>query len=198
MKLLLLSGFLGTGKTTLLLEIAGKLTVDFKKIAIIENEMGEIGIDNKYLQLKGLEVQELFGGCVCCVLSVNLVSTLKRLDETLQPEVVIIEPSGVARPGDIIDTINRYMPAIKIISVATLVDAVRYRMLFEMMRPLVTAQIQAADIVVINKIDQVDDETIDYIRSSAARLNPKASIKAVSAEEKTNLDTVLEQIRWKL
>jgi G3E family GTPase len=198
MKLLLLSGFLGTGKTTLLLEIAGKLTVDFKKIAIIENEMGEIGIDNKYLQLKGLEVQELFGGCVCCVLSVNLVSTLKRLDETLHPEVVILEPSGVARPKDIIDTLNRYMPAIKNISVATLVDAVRYRMLLEMMRPLVTAQIQAADIVVINKIDQVDDETIDYIRSSVARLNPKASINAVSAEEKTNLDAVLEQVRWEL
>ncbi len=198
MQLLLLSGFLGAGKTTLLLEIAGKLMVDYNKIAIIENEMGEIGIDNKYLQVKGLSVQELFGGCVCCVLSANLVSTLKKLDEALHPEVVIIEPSGVARPRDIIDTINRYMPAIKNISVATLVDAVRYRILLEMMSPLLTDQIQAADIVVINKIDQVGDQTIDFIRSSVTQLNPGASIKAISAEEKTNLDDLLEQIRWEL
>ena len=66
MKLLIIAGFLGSGKTTLLLEVAQRLVAVPQKVAIIENEVGEIGIDGKYLHQEGLQVQELFGGCVCC------------------------------------------------------------------------------------------------------------------------------------
>ena len=79
MKLLLISGFLGSGKTTLMLAIIRKLMIKIQRLSIIENEIGELGIDGEYLQLEGLEVQELFGGCICCTLSVDLVSTLKKL-----------------------------------------------------------------------------------------------------------------------
>ena len=85
MKLLIIAGFLGSGRTTLLLEVARRLVAVPQKIAIIENEVGEIGIDGKYLHQKGLQVQELFGGCVCCTLSADLVSTLEKIEKLYQP-----------------------------------------------------------------------------------------------------------------
>jgi G3E family GTPase len=99
LKLLLISGFLGSGKTTLLLQIARRLAAASQKVAIIENEVGEIGIDGQYLRREGLEVQEMFGGCVCCTLAVDLVTTLRKLEESVQPDRVILEATGVAPPG---------------------------------------------------------------------------------------------------
>ncbi|MBC2716146.1 MAG: GTP-binding protein [Desulfobacteraceae bacterium] len=194
MKLLFITGFLGSGKTTLLLEIVKSLKGASKRIAIIENEVGQIGIDGKYLKQEGLEVQELFGGCICCALSVNLVITLKKLDQLFHPELTIIEPSGIARAGDIVDTINREIPDIAGIQVVTVVDASRYKALLEVMSPLLTSQIQAAQIVAINKTDKVDNKNINFIVESVGQLNSQAKITAISAEEKVNLEAVLKDL----
>lgn len=78
MELIIISGFLGSGKTTLLLGMARSLVEASIRVAIIENEVGEIGIDGQYLRQEGLEVQELFGGCICCTLSAGLVPTLRK------------------------------------------------------------------------------------------------------------------------
>ncbi len=84
------------------------------------------------------------------------------------------------------------MDAIQII---TLVDPSRHEMLMEVMTPLVTAQIQAADIVAVNKIDQVERETVQRTIQSARELNSRASIVAISAEERTQLDTLMADLR---
>lgn len=195
MKLLLISGFLGSGKTTLLLEIARRWAAASQKVAIIENEVGEIGIDGQYLRREGLEVQEIFGGCVCCTLAVDLVTTLKKLEESVQPDRVILEATGVARPGDIVPTVRRYAPMVDEIQVLSLVDAPRYDMLLEVMNPLVTAQIGAADIVAVNKIDEMDEAGIDRIRRSVADLNEKTRVVAISAEQQINLEDLMGALR---
>lgn len=191
MRLLLISGFLGSGKTTLLLEIARRMTAGSEKIAIIENEVGEVGIDGQYLRQEGLEVQEMFGGCVCCTLSVDLITTLKKLDQSFRPERVILEATGVARPGDIVPTVRRYASMVDEIQALVLVDGPRYEMLLEVMNPLVTAQIGAADIVVINKIDEMDEEGIESIRKSVSDLNEKTRVVAISAEQQINLEDLM-------
>lgn len=196
MRLLLISGFLGSGKTTLLLEIARRLSTDSReKVAIIENEMGEIGIDGPYLRREGLEVQEIFGGCVCCTLSVDLVTTLRKLEESFRPGRVLLEATGVARPGDIVPTVRRYAPMVEKIQVLSLVDAPRYEMLLEVMNPLVTAQIGAADVVAVNKIDAVGEGVLERIRQSVKGLNGTAAVLAVSAERKVNLEALMEALR---
>jgi G3E family GTPase len=195
LKLLLISGFLGSGKTTLLLEIARRWAAASQKVAIIENEVGEIGIDGQYLRREGLEVQEIFGGCVCCTLAVDLVTTLKKLEESVQPDRVILEATGVARPGDIVPTVRRYAPMVDEIQVLSLVDAPRYDMLLEVMNPLVTAQIGAADIVAVNKIDEMDEAGIDRIRRSVADLNEKTRVVAISAEQQINLEDLMGALR---
>lgn len=194
MKLLLISGFLGSGKTTLLLEIARRLTADSERIAIIENEVGEVGIDGAYLRREGLEVQEIFGGCVCCTLSVDLVTTLKKLEPLFQPDRVILEASGVARPGDIVPTVRQYASMVEDVQVLVLVDASRYEMLLEVMHPMVTAQIGAADIVAINKIDEIDEPDLERIAKSVTGLNGEARVLAVSAEKQINLEALMDEL----
>ena len=196
MKLLVIAGFLGSGKTTLLLEVARRLTAASQKIAIIENEVGEIGIDGKYLRQEGLQVQELFGGCICCTLSVDLISTLEKVEQLYQPGLTIIEPTGLASPGDVVTTVRSYAPMVTDIMVLVLLDAARYELLYEMLTPLLTAQIQSADIVVINKIDAVDGANIDLISKNVNQLNPQARVVAISAEKRINLEPlVMELVR---
>ncbi len=194
MKLLIISGFLGSGKTTLLLEIARRLA-DSERVAIIENEVGEVGIDGAYLRQEGLEVQEMFGGCVCCTLSVDLVTTLKKLVPLFKPDRVILETSGVARPGDIVPVVRRYASFVDDIQVIVLVDASRYEMLLEVLQPLVKAQIRAADIVAVNKIDEVDEEALERIKQSVEGLNAVPLVLAVSAEQGINLDELMSAVR---
>jgi len=194
MKLLVIAGFLGSVKTTLLLEVARGLTAVLSVIAIIENEVGEIGVDGKYLRQEGLHVQELFGGCICCTLSVDLVSTLEKVEQLFQPALTIIEATGLARPGDVVATVRRYAPMVTDIQVLVLVDATRYQMLSEMLSPLRTAQIQAADIVAINKIDEVGGANVDLIARDVGQLNDQAKVVAISAEKRINLELLLSEI----
>ena len=194
MKLLIIAGFLGSGKTTLLLEVAQRLVAIPQKIAIIENEVGEIGIDGKYLQQEGLQVQELFGGCICCTLSADLVSMLQKVEDLFQPAVTIIEPTGLASPDDVLATVRSSAPMVTDIMVVTLLDATRYKMLYEMLTPLITTQIKLADIVVINKIDSVDGTDIDLIRKDINQLNPQAKVEATSVEKKINLEPLLRDL----
>jgi G3E family GTPase len=193
-RLLLISGFLGSGKTTLLLRIARRLTAS-QKVAIIENEVGEVGIDGQYLQQEGLEVQEIFGGCVCCTLSVDLVTTLKKLEKSVQPDQVILEATGIARPGDIVPTVRRYAKTVDEIRVLSIVDVTRYEMLLEVMNPLVTAQIGAADVVALNKIDETEESEVRNVEQSVKGLNGEARVVAISAEHGINLEDVMDALR---
>ena len=79
MKLLCIAGFLGSGKTTVLLELARTMTQSGLQLAIVENEIGDVGVDGGYVREAGLPVQELFGGCICCTLQTGLVETLRAL-----------------------------------------------------------------------------------------------------------------------
>ena len=194
MKLLIIAGFLGSGKTTLLLEVAQRLVAVPQKIAIIENEVGEIGIDGKYLHQEGLQVQELFGGCICCTLSADLVSMLQKVEKLYQPAVTIIEPTGLASPGDVLTTVRSCAPIVTDIKLVVLVDATRYKMLYEMLTPLITTQIQLADIVVINKIDRVDGTDIDRIRKDVNQLNPRAKVAAISLDKRINLEPFIRDL----
>jgi G3E family GTPase len=195
MKLLIIAGFLGSGKTTLLLQVAKRLAAASQRIAIIENEMGEVGVDGEYLTLEGLHVQELLGGCICCTLAAGLIGTLEKLKRLFQPDLAILEATGSARPADIVKNLRDYGADVGAIRIITLVDPIRHEMLMEVMTPLVTAQIQAADIVAVNKIDQVEPETVQRTIRGARALNSRASIVAISAEERTQLNTLMANLQ---
>jgi G3E family GTPase len=194
MKLLSVCGFLASGKTTLILEIAKRLQPVFKKMVIIENEVGQIGIDDKYLRRSGLEVQELFGGCICCTLASDLVTTLEKIEGEYHPDLTILEATGVARPEDLTNAVSKYSKVVEDSLVLTLVDSVRYEMLMEIMEPLITAQIEAADIIAINKIDVATDKEIALAEKSIRSLNGNSRIIRISADKDINLDQLLGEL----
>ena len=192
MKVLVIAGFLGSGKTTLLLHIARNLSCESHKVVIIENEMGEIGIDGEYLRLNGLEVQDLFGGCICCTLSSGLIETLEKVKKSYAPDIVILEATGAARPGDITANLKKLNGEKQKIKVITIVDAGRFHMLMEMMEPLLTAQIEAGDIIVLNKIEHMDSKAIDGIVRKITGVKPDVRVEAISCENRSHADRLME------
>lgn len=186
-----MAGFLGSGKTTLLLRLAEHLVADGKKVAVIENEIGEIGIDGKYVQEQGLRVQELFGGCICCTLTVGLLDALKELECTYDPDYVLVEPTGIAKPAEIADAVRRYSERSERVSVVTLIDAERYDMLTEVIGPLLEGQIARADVVVVNKSDAVEPAALQRIVDEVRGFAGSAPVLAVSAHDRAGMDSVI-------
>jgi len=185
MQLVIFGGFLGSGKTSLILSLAHHLVngagTDKPSLVILENEIGEVGIDNKVLQAGGFSVKELFAGCICCTLTADLVTTLNELHESIQPRWVIFEPTGLAYPRKIIETVNQYGKGIERIIVIAVVDAERWEELTEVTPALIEGQVTSGDLILINKCDLVDAELIQVIREQVRAMNPRAEILEVSA-----------------
>ena len=194
MNVLCIAGFLGSGKTTILLEVARAMAEDGSRLAVIENEIGEVGIDGGYVREQGLPVQELFGGCICCTLQVGLVETLRAVESRYAPDWVIVEPTGLAAPGDLLGVVVDNCPGVDTFRVLTLVDATRWPMLLEIVEPLVTAQLEAADIVAVNKVDEIDDEALAGVMDSVGLLAGRATILPVSAATGAGMKRLLDAV----
>ena len=97
---LVISGFLGSGKTSLVRHLLAEAKREGQRLAVISNEFGALGIDRELLGAGGEAFVELEGGCVCCELSNDLIGTLQRLYEEVSPDRIVVETSGVALPFD--------------------------------------------------------------------------------------------------
>ena len=194
MNVLCIAGFLGSGKTTVLLEVARAFVEDGSSLAVIENEIGEVGIDGGYVREQGLPVRELFGGCICCTLQAGLVETLRAVRDTYDPDWVVIEPTGLAAPGDILGLVVDHVPDLDTVRVLTVVDAARWPMLLEVVEPLVTAQLESADVVAINKMDAVHEEELASVLASVRALAGDAVVLIVSAQTGAGMPRLLRAV----
>lgn len=186
MNVVILGGFLGSGKTTMLMHLAKVITRqsdvsrDEIRIAIIENEIGTAGIDDKMLG-GGYAVKNLFAGCACCTLAGELCAAVDDIGKKLRPEWLIIEATGVAYPGGIKRRLQEEL-ALEA-RIITLVDASRWRILSAAMESLVSGQLEDASAILINKIDLVSYDTLIEVETSVKGYNETAPIYAISAEQ---------------
>ncbi|MEW6553792.1 MAG: GTP-binding protein [Actinomycetota bacterium] len=195
MKLIIISGFLGSGKTTLLLGLVRLLTAGGEhKFVVLENEVGEISIDGALLQAEGLQVRELFSGCVCCQLAGDLVVTLREIAAALAPDAVILEASGLAKVESILETLDRYCREVDGVLVITLADLERHELYLEEPMPFVINQVSRADLVVLNKTDSGGEELVRALEERLAELNPRAGLIKASALHGSNLEQVAEKV----
>ncbi len=194
MRLLCIAGFLGSGKTTLLLELARRFTEASQTIVIIENEIGEIGVDGNVVGALGLPVREVFGGCVCCTLQTGLVDALREVEERFNPAITIIEPTGLAAPGDIIRATQRRLPHITDARILTLVDVPRWDLLLRAVQPLITAQVEAADVIALNKVDEADEATLSEVEAAVRQFDTAAPLIRVSGTAGVGLDELYEAL----
>ena len=193
MRLLLFSGFLGSGKTTLVIKLARFAVERGKKVAILVNEIGEVGIDNQLMRQLDMNVWELLNGCICCTLSADLVSTLQQLDADYSPDLVIIEPSGAADPKSILSALPYYKgtPLESMYTISVL-DPLRLEMLLEVMTPLIVSQIRHADLILISKCDLAKPEEIEYAHQIAGEYNPNAQVMNFGKD--SSLDALVKEI----
>ena len=101
MKCMIIGGFLGSGKTTTIRKLIEYLGAQGQRIAIIVNEIGEVGIDGDTISEGGVETREITNGCVCCTLRISMEYTLKNIITSYRPDTIIIEPTGIAFPRQI-------------------------------------------------------------------------------------------------
>ncbi|OVE82170.1 hypothetical protein BVY04_01935 [bacterium M21] len=188
MRIVIVTGFLGSGKTTVLLSFAKHLAECGQRIAIIENEVGAVGIDDHMLREEGLSVREIFSGCICCSLRLDLVNTLLELERDQNPDVVFIEPSGVAGPSKVLQALLGYGGEIESRHVFTIVDAKRFLTLEKLSLPIIEDGLRAADLIVLNKTDLLDDAETDMVADRIRTVSPDAEILPISCESGRNLD----------
>jgi G3E family GTPase len=185
MKIIVLGGFLGSGKTSILLPLLRHLVAkggsgDSRKVAVIENEIGEISIDGPAVQRNGIQVTDMLSGCICCSLSSDLVSGIIDIQKAFDPEWVVIETTGLAYPNKAAELIKTYIPSTPVKTVV-MVDAYRWEELVDVLEPLMKGQLSSADTIVLNKIDRVSGEQGDAVAGDLRQLNPRATILRVSA-----------------
>jgi len=173
MDVLLVSGFLGAGKTTLINHLLSSRTAEIGKVAIIVNEVGELGVDGELLSGQNVDMIELAGGCICCTIRTGFFNAVQEIYERVRPNFLVVEATGVAQPGEILDILFELPQSefIRLGSLITVVDAG----FFEARKVLASFydnQIRFADILILNKEDQVDGNTLDEIHAFLREMNP--------------------------
>lgn len=160
MTVLVVSGFLGSGKTTFLLGLARHLLADGTSVAVIENEVGQVAIDGASLRAGAdVEVRELFAGCICCSLREDLGRVVAEIRATTGPDVLLIEPSGVAGPEIVTDAVRDLLRAGDRIATVQIVDAARTAQMLavrSVLPPFLERSVEVCDLVVLNKADGLD------------------------------------------
>mmetsp|Transcript_17252 Transcript_17252/g.36250 ORF Transcript_17252/g.36250 Transcript_17252/m.36250 type:complete len:396 (+) Transcript_17252:117-1304(+) len=180
-----LTGFLGSGKTTLLNRILNDATHGMK-FAVIENEFGEIGVDEKILpETVDEEVIEVMNGCICCTVRGDLVEALKRLHKRVDKfDGIIIETTGLADPAPVVQTFfvdETIRDLYSLDSVITVVDAkeILTRLAEEKPEGVENESVEQvcfADKILLNKIDLANEATLIKIEAELRKLNPTMSI----------------------
>lgn len=170
----ILSGFLGSGKTTLLKQLIEQDKKEQKKVAVMMNELGKVSIDSNEVA-EDIALKEMLDGCVCCTLSDKLESNLQEILYT-KPDVIYIETTGAAHPIEVLDALMSPLFAAKITikGIITVVDGQRWlqrKMYSPQIQQLILEQVRHADLLLINKTDELSDMEQLQISNEIGHLN---------------------------
>lgn len=200
MKLVQIAGYLGSGKTTLIIALSKSLSEQGKKIAILVNDVGAVPVDGKVMQEYGLTVKDIGGGCICCQVAGNMLKTLGLLAKGMNPDIIIIEPTGMAVPNAIKKTVVDNTAGRIDISIGptiVLFDTTREEKLltYDTLKRLVTTQLLDADIIALSKVDITSEEAVAHARQSVHRINPRAEIITVSTRTGEGLANLINAVQ---
>jgi len=166
----LITGTLGSGKTTLLRRIVQEAKPG---LAILMNEFGDIGIDGQVVKGKNIDMVELAGGCVCCELTGEFEAAVRELIDNAAPKRIVMEATGVAESDALTYEIEESLPEVRLDSVICIVDAYAYSR-FPEIGYVGRTQLEAADIILLNKIDLVSANEISDLKLKVESYNETA------------------------
>ena len=173
----IISGFLGAGKTTFIKELISRVFKD-EKVVLIENEFGEIGIDSGFMKEAGIEVTEMNSGCICCTLVGDFAEALKQVADTYSPDRIIIEPSGVGKLSDVTAAVERMSgeAGLEVNSAITVVDGKKAQMYMKNFGEFYSDQLENASTVVVSRTQMIDEAKLSKVLAMIQEHNPSATV----------------------
>ena len=188
MKIDIISGFLGAGKTTFIQRLL-KTSLSQEKIVLIENEFGEVSVDSEFLSEAKIDIKELSQGCICCSLQGDFTKSLKEVIDTYNPERIIIEPSGVGKLSDVVKAVREAELENSLNSLVCLVDVKKVKMYSKNFGEFFIDQIENAQTVILSRTDVAYnkvDEALEIVR----QFNQKAIVVTTPIAELSDIDLV--------
>ena len=174
MKILLVSGFLGAGKTTFIKEMAKNINLEF---VVLENEYADIGVDKDFLDEKNLNVWEMSEGCICCSMKGDFKSSIKRIYSEINPEYLIIEPTGVGMLSSIVENIREIdNNDIEILSPITLIDITSFSEYLETFNSFFTDNLKNTGKIILTKLENSNYFEIENIKNEILKINNNLEI----------------------
>ena len=174
MKILLVSGFLGAGKTTFIKELAKNINLEF---VVLENEYAGIGVDKDFLDEKNLNVWEMSEGCICCSMKGDFKSSIKRIYSEINPEYLVVEPTGVGILSSIIENIRDINNNdIEILSPITLIDITSFSEYLETFNNFFTDNLKNTGKVILTKLENSNYFEIENIKNEILKINNNLEI----------------------
>ena len=175
LKIDIVSGFLGAGKTTFIERLL-KTKLKDEKVVLIENEYGEVSVDTDILKDTKIEIRELSQGCICCSLVGDFSKSLKTIIDTYNPDRILIEPSGVGKLSDIIKAVASTGLQENVNSLVCLVDAKKAKMYERNFGEFFVDQIESAHTVILSRTDIAKEEVIATAVEIVRKHNDKAVV----------------------
>ncbi|EDT77669.1 GTP-binding protein [Clostridium perfringens] len=176
MKVDIISGFLGAGKTTLIKKLLDTLVKD-EKVAIVENEYGEVGIDGDLLKDRRIEVKEINSGCICCTIKGDFKQNILDIISNYRPDRIIIEPSGVANFSQVLESIKEaHIEGLRINMKITMVDAQNVHMYMKNFGDFYRSQLVNANTIILTRVEKLSDKEITHVCNEIKIINNKANI----------------------
>lgn len=171
------SGFLGSGKTTLIKKLIEERIYNAKAV-IIENEFGEVSVDGKILKDSNLNVKELSSGCICCSLSGDFKKAIQEVIEKYSPERIIIEPSGVGKLSDILKVVkeSELRSVINLNMLITIVDGLKFHLYLANFGDFYKNQIANCKTVIISRSQMLSEKKLIEISKEIVKINASANI----------------------
>ncbi|WP_457600191.1 CobW family GTP-binding protein [Hydrogenivirga sp.] len=185
------TGYLGSGKTTLILNSVREHLKD-RKVAIVVNEFGEVGLDGRILKNAYSEVLEIDEGCICCKLSQEFESSVMKIMRDYSPDVIVVESSGTSEPFPIIFSLRTVGTAVE--GVLCVVDSKNFLKYKE--EDTAKYQLASSNVIVLNKTDLVDEDTLRRVEEEVKRIKESYRLENMfSQEEKRNLYTIHRAVK---
>ena len=191
----IIGGFLGSGKTTLLMKLASMYSKKGTKVAIVVNESGEVGVDGATLKAEGYDSIELPDGCICCSLSGTLQAALRNIKKDIDPDIIIVEPTGLALPHKVKELVRISMIDPDEMYIIGIADIQRFDDLIKRKTEFFKRQMFAADFVLINKSDLATPEQMDAAIRWLKTEYPDKPMIPVSTKTGENLEKVYEMMQ---
>ena len=185
-KVNIISGFLGAGKTTLIKKLLSAIKPGTEKIILLENEYGDVGVDGAFMKDSGIIVDELNSGCICCTLVGDFQKAVDELIEKYNPDRLIIEPSGVGKLSEIVNAVEKCKARhaeLEIAGCATVVDAGKARMHMKNFGEFFLDQVNTADTVIFSRTRMLSADRVEKSRALIEEAHPGVRIVTTAWDE---------------